>query len=165
MSAMLRCEAYIQRLMDLLMERLHKHAAETGVINMSKWAQYLAFDVVGELAFGEPLGQLETESDNLAMAKNVHQLFFFAANMGHYWGQMDWFRHPLIVKLKQALGVPDPMAVPLNWTLQRICERRENGKDGTHTRDDMLAHFINMKKADGTSAELKEILAEGMNLV
>lgn len=132
---------------------------------MSHWTQYLAFDVVGELAFGEPLGQLRTESDNLAMAKNVHLLFYLASNMGHYWGQMGWFRHPLIARLQQVLGMPDPMSEPIKWTVGRILDRQQNDKEGVHDREDMLAHFLKMKRADGQSADLQEVLAEGMNLV
>ena len=42
---------------DLFVEQLKKHAVENPV-NICRWYNWFTFDVIGDLAFGEPFGAL-----------------------------------------------------------------------------------------------------------
>ncbi|USW56079.1 Putative cytochrome P450 [Septoria linicola] len=165
MSAILRCEEYVQQLLDLMMERLRVHSQDSGVVDMFHWTQYLAFDVAGELGFVQTLGQLETESDTLDMSAKIHMIFYLTTNMGHYLGQMLWFTHPLIRRINQVLGIPDPMVAVRSWTTKQITDRQAKNEAGVQSREDMLAHFVRMKNEAGKPADVNEILLEGMNMI
>jgi hypothetical protein len=54
MTSVISMEKYIQNVLDLLLFRMGQHAGT--VINFTKYTSMFAFDVVGELAYGEQLG-------------------------------------------------------------------------------------------------------------
>lgn len=163
MSAMLRYEKYIQECLDLMMRKLKKHAEAGNTIDMAKWTGYLAFDIVGTLGYGAPLGMLETESDVMALQENIHQGFWLMSNMGHYWGQARWLSSPISQKIFESLGVENFFAMFDKWTAEKLAARRKSENESE--REDMLSHFLNMKAVDGSPAEDKEILVEALNLV
>ena len=47
-------EHIIQSYVDLLISRLHEKASSSVSINMVDWLNYTTFDIIGDLAFGEP---------------------------------------------------------------------------------------------------------------
>ncbi|KAK6823491.1 cytochrome P450 [Apiospora arundinis] len=55
-------EDYVKGYVDILIQRMKNHAAEGKVVDVTRWYNYLTFDIIGELAFGEPFGCLK-ESD------------------------------------------------------------------------------------------------------
>ena len=52
-------EPLVRKHVDVLMRRLNEHSA-TGTVDMSRWLNWATFDIIGDLAFGEPFGCLET---------------------------------------------------------------------------------------------------------
>jgi cytochrome P450 len=58
-------EPIIQQYSDLLVQRMHEHAADAKPIDMSKWYNFLTFDVIVDLTFGEPLYCLRDGKDHL----------------------------------------------------------------------------------------------------
>jgi len=54
-------EPRIKRCVDFLMMRIGQHAQETGKVDMGKWYNWVAFDIVGDLVFAESFGCLEKE--------------------------------------------------------------------------------------------------------
>ncbi|KAG2026556.1 hypothetical protein GB937_001337 [Aspergillus fischeri] len=59
MSSILKFETYIQACFDLLFDKMRKYSGQ--VVNMSDWTNAVAYDIVGELAYGEQLGHLQTK--------------------------------------------------------------------------------------------------------
>lgn len=55
----LRIDANVQRLLDLV----RRYATEKKPFDLGHKAQYFTLDVISDLAFGEPFGDLETDSD------------------------------------------------------------------------------------------------------
>lgn len=51
-------EPLVRKHVDVLMWRLNELSA-TGTVDMSKWLNWATFDIIGDLAFGEPFGCLE----------------------------------------------------------------------------------------------------------
>lgn len=52
-------EPMIRKYVDILLERLHKGAKLGKPIVLSDWYNFTTFDIIGDLAFGEPFGCLE----------------------------------------------------------------------------------------------------------
>ncbi|KAK5313971.1 hypothetical protein LTR70_007339 [Exophiala xenobiotica] len=73
--------------LDVFLRKLVQHAEAGHVINTSLWTSALAFDVVGELAFGTSFGMLDSESDVMGLCENTSQILATMANLGHYPGQ------------------------------------------------------------------------------
>ncbi len=63
MPLLLQSEAAIGSCVSLFMDRLHESAAKRQSVDLGAWLQYFAFDVVGEVTFGEKLGFLEKGTD------------------------------------------------------------------------------------------------------
>ncbi|KAK1706783.1 hypothetical protein CaCOL14_013284 [Colletotrichum acutatum] len=65
MQAMKDQQPLISAHVDLLLQRLKKHAAGgTRPIDMVSWYNRVTFDVISDLSWGEPLGCLEKEQDH-----------------------------------------------------------------------------------------------------
>jgi len=52
-------EPLVQKYVDVLMRQLNEQSSK-GTVDMSKWLNWATFDIIGDLAFGEPFGCLET---------------------------------------------------------------------------------------------------------
>ncbi|KZL72932.1 cytochrome P450 [Colletotrichum tofieldiae] len=59
-QSMVEQQPLIQSQIDLLIQRLHEHCEDgRKALNMVAWYNYTTFDIIGDLAFGEPFGCLE----------------------------------------------------------------------------------------------------------
>jgi len=68
----------ITKYIDLLIKRLHENCQNGEVLlDISKWYNWTTFDVIGDLAFGEPFGCLEASTDHPWV-----ELFFKMARAG-----------------------------------------------------------------------------------
>lgn len=62
-QAMLNQEPIIKKYVDQLFEKLHKECRNSmQPLNMVEWFNFATFDVIGDLAFGEPFGCLENST-------------------------------------------------------------------------------------------------------
>lgn len=55
-------EPIIRKYVDLLIDRLHQHCTNFGMppaVVLSDWYNFTTFDIIGDLAFGEPFGCLQ----------------------------------------------------------------------------------------------------------
>ncbi|PGH01470.1 hypothetical protein AJ79_07908 [Helicocarpus griseus UAMH5409] len=55
-------EGLLQSYVDLLVNRVREYAVEGSPADMTRWYNYTTFDIIGDLAFGEPFGCLETRT-------------------------------------------------------------------------------------------------------
>ena len=51
----------MQTYVDLLIQRLRTHATSSAIVDMNKWYNFTTFDLIGDLAFGEPFGCLQSD--------------------------------------------------------------------------------------------------------
>ncbi|KAI0129614.1 Isotrichodermin C-15 hydroxylase [Xylariales sp. AK1849] len=91
-QAMLEQQPTIQKYVDTLLRRLHgASAGGTKPVDMVSWYNYTTFDVIGDLAFGEPFHCLEN-SDYHPWVRNVFLSFkhvAFESNLLRYpFGEM-----------------------------------------------------------------------------
>lgn len=163
MSTILKVEGHIQSCLDLMLHRLQTHAEAGEIVNMSNWTNALAFDVVGELAYGAKLGHLETETDVMGIRKGIFDGFFLMATMGHFPGQSHLINNPFLNSIMVVLGQASPFKGFRELSLSKVTQRMES--TAKVERVDMLAHFIRMKKENGEPAAMGEVLIEAMNVM
>jgi cytochrome P450 len=163
MSAILKYEVFIQDCLDLMLSRLEKHAEAGSTVNMANWTNAFAFDVVGELAYGEQLGHLRTETDYNGLRKAIFDGFIVMSTFGHFVGQSRLINNKFVNGILQLLGVPDAFVGFQTWTARRVEERINN--PGGNPREDMLSHFVRMKTDKGEPASFNEVLIEAMNIM
>ncbi|KAF2228074.1 cytochrome P450 [Elsinoe ampelina] len=158
MSSMLKYETYIQRCLDLLLHRLWDMARSPIDIDIASWTNALAFDVVGELAYGQELGHIRTGTDVHGLRNTIYGAFVWLSSNGD-----NTLAKWLLNQKKLAKIMPNPFGSFLTWSTD-VVTARMTGKDNVE-RDDMLNHFCRMKTADGKAASLDDVLIEAMNLV
>ncbi|KAH8887949.1 cytochrome P450 [Thozetella sp. PMI_491] len=93
MSNIPKAEGYLQDCFNFCFQRLRKHADAGHIVKMSEWTHMLAFDIVGELTFGQKLGQMETESDIDDIRKINTYDIYWTGNFGHFWLQSRWLHN------------------------------------------------------------------------
>lgn len=164
MTAILKVENYIQKCLDLMLVKLKNHADAGNSVDMAAWTNAFAFDVVGELSYGESLGQLATETDTMGVRKSIFSSFYYMANLGHYPGQIRLMNNVVFKTLSNILGKPNRMKDFNDWTRAKV-RARLDGLANAEGREDMLSHFIKMKDANGNPASFDEVLVEAINIV
>ncbi|KAH7067216.1 cytochrome P450 [Paraphoma chrysanthemicola] len=162
MSSILKYETFIQRCLDLLLEKLRLHS-QRGPVDMSEWTNAFAFDVVGELGYGSDLGMLKTETDVNGLRKNIFTVFKILSNMGYFPGQMWLIQNPLTDAILKLLGIEPPMVDFQQWTLKQVQQRLDHIDEVD--REDMLQHFCRMENANKEPVRLGEVVIEAMNLI
>jgi cytochrome P450 len=53
-------EATVQEFIDLLMQRIHEFAERGEEFDIVRWLNFVTFDIIGDLSFGESFGCLES---------------------------------------------------------------------------------------------------------
>lgn len=163
MSSIMKYEVYIQSCLDLLWAKLSEQADQGNVVNMSEWSNAFAFDVIGELAYGEKLGHLEAEQDVGGLRGAILTGFIMLSVLGHLPGQSFVVNNSFVTKLSTIFGAPPPFGGFRDWSEQKVKNRMDSTKP--NDRQDLLSHFCKMKTADGQRASFREVLVEAMNLV
>jgi cytochrome P450 len=165
MTSIVDMEPYIQGCVDLLLHLLRKHADVGNVVDISEWTNAFAYDVVGEIAYGERFGHLETETDVMGLRQAIFDRFYWMANMGHIWGQMFLVDTLIVATILSWFGMVNTKSYGkfAAWTDQKVRARRD-GKEGTD-RKDMLNHFLQMKQNNGEPARHEEVMMEALNIV
>ena len=62
-SALRKQEQFLSAYVDLLIRRLHDNAGKP--IDIWKWTKFFAFDIVGDLTFGESFDCLESSKEHV----------------------------------------------------------------------------------------------------
>jgi cytochrome P450 len=62
-KALLEQESIIKGYVDMFIERLTPFAATDRELNMCDWFNFTTFDIIGDMAFGEPFGCLRDGED------------------------------------------------------------------------------------------------------
>ncbi|KAJ3942874.1 uncharacterized protein N0V96_007103 [Colletotrichum fioriniae] len=76
----------IMKYVDLMIQRLHENCSDEESVDLMAWYNFTTFDIIGDLAFGEPFGCLE-KSEYHPWVKAIFQsarLGVFAQTAGHF---------------------------------------------------------------------------------
>ncbi|RPA86872.1 cytochrome P450 [Ascobolus immersus RN42] len=138
--------------------------AKTGkVFDYAPWAQYFAYDVVSDVAFGKPLGFVETNSDVFGLLKMFQQGIPITAVFTKL-PTLAWFfrvtglKGLLKPKPNQNFGIGGLM----HFKDKLLAERYEEFKKGNGGRNDFLKFFFESKNEDGSPMSLNQVGAEAL---
>lgn len=148
-------ENVIQDYVSLMIKKLTERAPTIGTVDMVQWFNFVAFDLVGDLAFGENFGNLETgeyHSWVYTLFKNVQGMAL----------SMVVRRYPGLSRL-----VPKRFAEARkqHWNLaDRTARKRLEG--GSLSREDFMSHILRHNGEDEKgSLAVEEIIENAYILV
>lgn len=146
----------IAKYIDLLIHRLYeKSSGGTAAVNIADWYNFTTFDVIGDLAFGEPFGCLDN-SDYHPWVKSIFELgrvgtFFQAAS--HYRG----FQRLILSMIPKSAKAKRQQH--LDFTRAKLLRRMELGED----RPDLIEGLL--KKKDEWNLDLDKLEANASLLI
>ncbi|KAL1862926.1 hypothetical protein Daus18300_008256 [Diaporthe australafricana] len=77
-------EPYVNNCIDILSNRLRMSAKSGETIDLSKWFQYYAFDVIGEITYSKRFGFMETGKDISDMIKTIGSVLNWSHTAGFF---------------------------------------------------------------------------------
>ncbi|MCJ1320054.1 hypothetical protein MMC15_005390 [Xylographa vitiligo] len=99
LSNIIKSEPYIDNAIRLLEARLDELAASGKPVKFENWFNYMAFDIVGEVAFSHTFGFLEQGKDVGGAIANSRILTVYIAVMGYFqWLHRLTLGNPLVEK-------------------------------------------------------------------
>ncbi|KAL7929735.1 cytochrome P450 [Trichoderma chlorosporum] len=160
-QSMLDQEPIIRGYVDQLMESLEKHGANgTKQIDLVRWLNYTTFDIIGDLAFGEPFGSLQSSADH----PWVKLIFSVVKQMSY----LTAFKHLRIIpgkQLKQIMpyimpkGLSTKIAENEHLSAMKVRKRLETGSN----RPDFITSMT--AKRNGESLTFTELTSNAVLLV
>ncbi|KAJ5092718.1 cytochrome P450 monooxygenase [Penicillium angulare] len=145
-------EPLIKVYIDLLIQRLHENcAAGAQAINLTAWYNWTTFDIIGDLAFGEPFGCLQ----NSEYHPYVH-LIFESARAGTIFQSVGFY--PLLNKLfwalipKAALG---RFVRQTKLSMEKLQRRMEPGNERSDLIEGLLLKKEELVKKNLTMENLQ----------
>ncbi|AEO60272.1 hypothetical protein MYCTH_2129362 [Thermothelomyces thermophilus ATCC 42464] len=137
-------EDIMMRYVDLLMARLAEKARAGEVVDMVRWFNFTTFDLIGDLAFGQPFGCLSSGEYHAWVA-----MIFKTVKLGAFLEVIR--RHPVLGILKSLL-VPTELtrSHAEHWALsEQTAKRRLAGAD--MRREDFVSHILRHNDEKGMS--------------
>ncbi|KAJ5461817.1 uncharacterized protein N7458_003369 [Penicillium daleae] len=94
MSSLVHYEPFVDRCADIFVNRLGDFADSKKIFNLGHWFQCYAFDVIGNITFGERFGFLDRGDDIDGAIEAVHKVMVYSTLVGVY---PEW--HPRLFGL------------------------------------------------------------------
>ena len=135
MSSLVGYEPLVDSTMNAFIEQTRQRYADTGrSCKFSKWLQYFAFDVVGELTWSKRLGFVERDQDVDGIVAFVGAFLAYAAPVGQMpFLDLLWEKNPVKLKL-QKWGISKKVFAVTRFALAQAADRvtetekiKENG--------------------------------------
>ncbi|KAJ7306251.1 benzoate para-hydroxylase [Mycena albidolilacea] len=161
---------FIQTNVATFVSKLDSMCEKEGSIDLLKWFNYLTFDILSDLAFGEPLGMLATgtsvvsaqQTDGTVKKEDAIALVDKREHISAVLGISPWF--PWLARI-----LPDPFyssgresATGLADFARRNVWKRLNS--GAH-REDILGKLIAARESEVDTEMIKELVAETVTLL
>lgn len=166
MSTLLPLEPLIGDINQATWDVFDEMASNGAAVDMQKWTTYFAFDVVGTLGLGGPLGFVRNRRDTEGIIKSIHGMFYVSSVMGYIPGQLFWLRNSVSQALFRLMGDTSASAgLKFQQWLYGQCKARMDKPEVDNRRRDMLDHFISMKEPNGQPVQIPGVMIEGGNLI
>ncbi|GAD96765.1 predicted protein [Paecilomyces variotii No. 5] len=138
MSTLTEFEPFVDSTIHTFFRRLNGFAEKKEQCDIAKWLQYYAFDVIGELTFGKPLGFLETGRDVDGILESIEKNMDYAGKTG----QMPWLDYLLVKNpVRQLLRGGSTTAIA-QFANNRLQERLSQSGTKSNARRDFLSRFF-----------------------
>ncbi|KAL0933427.1 cytochrome p450 [Colletotrichum truncatum] len=148
----------VMKYIDLFIRRLHENCTDQKLVDLLAWYNFTTFDIIGDLAFGEPFGCLE-KSDYHPWIRSI----FTSARLGtivqtasHY-----PFLKKVLFNLLATKSAKQTRGRNFNMAKEKLQRRIElGGKEG---RPDLIEGLL--KKRDELNLSFAQIAANSNTLV
>ncbi|KAJ6125871.1 hypothetical protein N7471_010364 [Penicillium samsonianum] len=100
MTSILAYEPFVDNCIDIFKQRLDEFATRGQLIDMSHWLQCYAFDVIGQITFGDRFGFLDAGKDVGNMIEFLDGSFTICSYLGLY----AWL-YPMFMKVGKYLDI------------------------------------------------------------
>ncbi|KAF2229156.1 cytochrome P450 [Viridothelium virens] len=160
MTSVLEMEKYLDELIGLFMHKMGKLADQNELMDLGVWMWRYAYDVIGELFFGQSYGFLEQERDidNLMATTGMVAPFMGMLGMAPTWFKpfMMW----MLAVPSIARGVRN-MEGAKEAGQRKVADRIRKIEGGQQTREDMLGKLLNYvwdkgEKVDWTVQDVEQ---------
>ncbi|KAF2170613.1 hypothetical protein M409DRAFT_64291 [Zasmidium cellare ATCC 36951] len=131
MSSLLRYEKYVETTQDVFQQRLGEMVKSGKTVNMHRWIQCYAFDVVGNITYNKRFGFLDEGKDIDHALSSLHAQTVYGTLAGIY----SW-AHPILYRILEqmpgsgAAGRTFLMKFAQRRVSEREIERAAEEKDG-----------------------------------
>ncbi|KAJ9499212.1 hypothetical protein H2202_005369 [Exophiala xenobiotica] len=139
MNALQAMESFVQERLQIFMHKFSEFAKTSSEVNLGKWCHFFAFDVIGELAFSEGFGMLESgvEDEHIAL---INKQMEFGSTIGMV---------PSLIPYTKWTSLPIPWLRNLQAGRDRLKEltrsRVERRQEKISDRKDLLGRLIEAK--------------------
>ncbi|KAM6529355.1 hypothetical protein FALCPG4_007491 [Fusarium falciforme] len=142
MSTMITYEKAVDDMTEVLAKKLRVFANEGRPFHFPRFMQYYAFDVIGQITFGQSFGMMQKECDPTGMLEGVHRVLDYLARIG-----LLPDLHPLARRLT---GKDTKARALVDYTFGQIDRyRREKNTAASHTQyATFLQKLLDMHDAD-----------------
>jgi hypothetical protein len=160
MSTLVQYEPFVDSTTELFLKQTEKLYAQTGsVCDFSRWLQFYAFDVIGEMTYSKRHGFVEENRDIDGIVQYLGKLFDYVAPIGQI-PVLDllFLKNPIYLWASQ-YGLIDSTFPVAKFAKQRMAERysADNSKSssvlpevepkGAPSQPDLLSKFIQAKES------------------
>lgn len=140
-QAMANQQPIIQSYINLFIQRMHENAGKGKTLNMVRWFNWTTFDIIGDLAFGEPFGCLEASANHPWIDQLFDSIFFQAAST-------ELKRYPVI-------GTILPKLLPKRFAEAKASravfnEKRVEARIARGDRPDLIGAMLKKKEVSMT---------------
>lgn len=135
----------IQGYVNLFCQRLREASAESQLVVLSDWLSYVAFDIVGDLSFGEPFGCLKEgkEDEWLETMSNLGTTAIMFQMLGFF----PWLKNFLLMLFAEKMEkYRDAHLSSSKEKMRRRMELQGTRPDFIHgllqKREELVSHYV-----------------------
>ncbi|KAI1880604.1 hypothetical protein JX265_000844 [Neoarthrinium moseri] len=146
MSALVQYEPFVDNTTKLFLDQTEKlFANNIDGCDFTKWLQFYAFDVIGEITYSKRHGFVEKNEDIDGIIKYLANLFLYVAPVGQIpFLDLIFLKNPLYLKLSQ-WGLIDSTFPVAKFAQARMAERLGTGAKGAGAKSQPLLPVADAK--------------------
>ncbi|KAL4898698.1 cytochrome P450 [Aspergillus ambiguus] len=139
LSNIIKSESYVDDIIRTVETQLDEFSNKGKRVDLDRWFNYFAFDVVGEVTFSQSFGFVKTGNDIRNAIANARILALYVSIMGHFvWLHNLTIGNPLM----STLGLM-PASHVLDTCVAAINDRKKNPE----ARNDMMERWLNIRNS------------------
>ncbi|KAF4126445.1 Cytochrome P450, partial [Geosmithia morbida] len=159
LSSLVQYEPFVDNTTKIFLNQTESlFAGDPEGFDITRWLQFYAFDVIGEITYSKRHGFIERNEDVDGIISYLGELFLYVAPIGQIpWLDLLFLKNPLYLKLSQ-LGLFDATFPVARFARARMAERLipELKPEASHIADpsagpamkkDLLSRFVEAREA------------------
>ncbi|KAF2787165.1 cytochrome P450 family protein [Melanomma pulvis-pyrius CBS 109.77] len=159
MTNLVQLEPFINDCTSILRARLDEFASTAALVDIPRWTQCYAFDVIGEMTLGERFGFLDAGKDIQGIIQTLDSTLFYASRVGIY-----SFLHPILFWLNMMLNM-EGMGFLINFIQDIVTTRMgkppPDGKD-ENAPADFITKFQRIREENPEKIDKEDIMASAV---